>query len=66
MQLKVRPFILGHLLISQTVLEFSRRRFCRKFQFLSLINKNELNYRNKRGEILKVLRAQLFPGNPLF
>ena len=51
---------------SQTVLGPSRRRFCRKFQVLSLGNKKEFNHRNKREEILKVLRGQLFLEHPLY
>ena len=54
------------IIISQTVLRSSRRRFCRKFQVLSLGNKNDFNHRNKREEILKLLRGQLFLGHPLF
>ena len=46
--------------ISQTVLGSSRKRFCRKFQVLSLGNKNDFKHGNKREEILKVLRGQLF------
>ena len=34
--------------IFQTVLGSSRRRFCRKFQVLSLGNKNDFNDRTKR------------------
>ena len=51
--------------IFQTVLRSSRRRICRKFQVPSLGNKSDFNYRNKREEILKVLRGQLFLGHPL-
>ena len=51
--------------ISQTVLESGGRRFCRKFQVLSLGNKDDFNHRNKREEILKVLRGQLFLGHQL-
>ena len=51
--------------ISQTVLGSSHRRFCRKFQVLSLGNKNDFDHRNKREKILKLLRGQLFRGHPL-
>ena len=51
--------------ISQTVLGSSRRRFYRKFQVLSLGNKNDFNHRDKRKDILKVLRGQLFLGHQL-
>ena len=51
--------------ISPTVLGSSRIRFCRKFQVLSFGNENDFNHRNKREEILKVLRIQLFLGYPL-
>ena len=51
--------------ISQTVLGYSRRRFCRKFQVLSLANKNDFNHRSKREEILNVVRGQLFLEHPI-
>ena len=50
--------------ISQTVLWSSCRRFCWIFQVLSLGNKNDFNHRNKREEIVEVLRGQLFLGHP--
>ena len=61
----MRLFILGHCFTTVSMScvfdfylkRFSRRRFCRKFQVLSLSNEND---RNKRVEILKVLRDQLF------
>ena len=82
MKCKVRPFIMEHIFtfysclyvfsfrlfsnISQTVLGCSGRRFCRKFQVLSLGNKNDFNHRNsKKEEILKILRGQSFLGHPL-
>ena len=52
--------------IFQTVFGSSRRRFHRKFQVLFLGNKNDFNHRNKREEIIKVLRGQLFLGHPLY
>ena len=39
--------------------------FYRKFQMLSLANKNNINQRNKREGISKVLRSQLLLGHPL-
>ena len=73
MKCKVRPFIMEHTFtfynciyifsfrlfsdISQTVLGSSRIRFCREFQVLSPGNKNDFNHRDKREEILKVLRG---------
>ena len=39
--------------------------FYRKFQVLSLGNKNNINQRNKREGISKVLRGQLLLGHPL-
>ena len=51
--------------ISQTVLGSSRIRFCREFQVLPLGNKNDFNHRDKREEILKVLRGKLFLRHPL-
>ena len=39
--------------------------FYRKFQVQSLANQNDFNQRNKREEILKVPRGQLFLGAPL-
>ena len=39
---------------------------CREFQALSFDDKQSFNHRDNRGEILKILRGQLFMGHPLF
>ena len=39
--------------------------FCREFQALSFDDKQSVNHRDNRGEILKILRGQLFMGHPL-
>jgi len=51
--------------ISKTVWGASHIWFCREFQTLFFDNKNGFNRRDDRGEILKILRAQLFMAHPL-
>ena len=73
MKCKVRLFIKEYILtfyncvyifviqlfsnIFRTVLGYSRRGFCRKFQVRCLGNENNFNHRNKRKEILEILRG---------
>jgi hypothetical protein len=51
--------------ISKTVIGSSHIWFCEEFKALSFDEKTFLYHRNNRGEILKILRGQLFMAHPL-